>query len=65
MVLSLPVRLRYNRERLKLSLRTAAEQIGIAFNTLTRIEHGEQYTEEIMIKILVWLIGAEKLSTPE
>lgn len=60
-VLTIPTRLKHHRERLGLSLRACAEEIGIGFNTLYRIEHGKQYTEEVLVKALVWLIGVEKV----
>lgn len=37
-----------------LSLRDAASQIGIAFNVLTRIEHGENVRYDSMAKALRW-----------
>lgn len=61
-LLTVPTRLRHHRNRRAISLRTAAAEIGIAFNTLTRVEHGEVYTDEVLRKILIWIIEQEKLS---
>lgn len=61
-LLTIPTRLMYHRNRRAISLRTAAAEIGIGFNTLYRIERGEKYTDEVLTKILVWLIEQEKLS---
>lgn len=43
-----------------LSLRDAADQIGIAFNVLTRIEHGENVRYNSMAKALRWCQGEPK-----
>lgn len=44
------------REDSGLSLRDAAAQMGIAFNALTRIEHGHNVRYDTMIKALRWCV---------
>lgn len=59
-LLTVPNRIRHHRSRRAISLRTAAEEMGIGFNTLTRIECGGNYTEDTLRAVLCWLIEQEK-----
>ena len=51
----LPEKTRRKREIEKLSLREAAEQIGIGFNTLYRLEQGVEVRTSAARKVLQWL----------
>jgi DNA-binding XRE family transcriptional regulator len=51
----LPAMLRTRREALGLSQRGAAEQIGISFSTVSRVEAGQQPELAPLIKVLDWL----------
>lgn len=52
---NLPMLLRETRRSRHLSLRTAAEQIGMSFHTVSRIESGEDCALSNAVKILHWL----------
>jgi len=51
----LPGLLRTRRQSLGLSIRAAAEQIGISFSTVSRVENGARPELAPLIKILDWL----------
>lgn len=52
---ALPMLLREARRSRGLSLRATAEQVGIDFNTLRRIEVGGQFNTKALLPILRWL----------
>lgn len=51
---SLPVIVREARRRKGLSLRSAAEEIGVSFSTMSRIEAGHGCVLESAIAVLWW-----------
>lgn len=42
-----------------LTVREAADQIGVPFATLSRVEQGEQMEGRTLAKILCWLLSRE------
>jgi transcriptional regulator with XRE-family HTH domain len=52
---ALPVLVRERRRCLGLSLREAARQLDVGFNTLARIERGEDYNSRVLPALLRWL----------
>lgn len=52
-----PSALRARREIRGLSLRAAADEIGIGFNTVYRIEHGGDFTVSNLRAVVKWLGG--------
>lgn len=58
-IVALPVLVRERRRALGLSLREAARQNGVAFNTLARIERGEDFNSRCLPTLLLWL-GARR-----
>ena len=57
---SLPIAVTERRRALGMSIRAAAKEIGIARNTLTRFEEGEDVSIKFQIPILRWLSDGEK-----
>lgn len=51
----LPLLTREARRARGLSLRMAADKIGISFNTVTRIEHGDDCSLSSAVAVLRWL----------
>lgn len=51
----LAVMLREHRKREKLSLRAAAQEAGVSFNTLARIERGQIPDTGTLVKVIAWL----------
>jgi DNA-binding transcriptional regulator YiaG len=56
----LPVTVAERRRSLGLSVRAAAREIGIARNTLTRFEDGEDVSIKFQTPILVWLSNGDR-----
>ena len=54
---ALPLLAREKRRRCGLSLRAAADEIGISFSTLTRFENGENLALSNAVAVLRW-VGA-------
>lgn len=44
-----------------MGVREAAAEIGISHGTLSRIERGEDVDGRTMLKLIVWLMGSEKV----
>lgn len=53
----------FRRRKLRQSLRTAAEQIGISHATLSRIECGEKPDVDTLFRLCKWA-GIENLHVP-
>lgn len=51
----LPVLLREGRRSRRLTLRAASEQSGVGFNTIFRVENGNECSVTNAIRILRWL----------
>jgi hypothetical protein len=51
----LPVLLREGRRSRRLTLRAASEQTGVGFNTILRVENGNECSVTNAIRILRWL----------
>ncbi len=60
---AIPILLRECRRTRGLSLRAAASQLGASFNTVTRIEAGEDYNSRILPALLRWL-GDSPVKSP-
>lgn len=43
------------RQLFDLSLRSAAKEAGVGFNTISRVEHGESCTSDSAIALMLWL----------
>ena len=43
----------------ELTVRQLAAQIGIPFNTLSRVENGENVDSQNLMKIFNWLVAAQ------
>lgn len=54
---TVPVMLIYERRKRQLSIRAAADEIGISPTGLSQIEHGHNYNVGSLKKILEWLNG--------
>lgn len=52
---SLPILLREARRGRRLSIRAAAQEIGISFSTVTRIEQGEDCALSNAVVVFLWL----------
>lgn len=52
---NLPLLVREARRARGLSLRAAAKEIGVAFSTITRLEHGEDVVLSNAVVVLRWL----------
>lgn len=52
---NLPLLVRERRRQQRLSLRDAADQSGVSFNTICRIEKGSDTAMSIVIAALRWL----------
>lgn len=59
---SLPLLVREARRARGLSLRSAAKEIGCSFNTLTRIESGEDCVLSNALLVLAWLDDLRPIS---
>jgi transcriptional regulator with XRE-family HTH domain len=57
---SLPIAVAERRRALGMSVRAAAKEIGIARNTLTRFEDGEDVSIKFQIPILRWLSDGDR-----
>jgi ribosome-binding protein aMBF1 (putative translation factor) len=56
---NLPLLCRERRRQDGLSVRAAAEQIGISFSTVSRFENGEDANESTLAAVLRWLGNQE------
>lgn len=56
---NLPLLVRERRRQERLSIRAAAEQIGISFSTIHRMEHGDDMNEASLAAVLRWLAREE------
>jgi transcriptional regulator with XRE-family HTH domain len=54
-VVGLPMRLRAHRAARGLSLRNVARCCGVSLSTIHRIEHGEDYTVDSLIRVAAYL----------
>ena len=52
-------RLRLARTVANVGLREQAKEIGIGHATLMRIEHGEAFDADTLLKLIAWLLGQE------
>jgi transcriptional regulator with XRE-family HTH domain len=52
---NLPLLVRERRRQQRLSVRAAAEQIGISFSTISRMENGDDMNEASLAAVLRWL----------
>lgn len=52
---NLPLLVRDRRRQQRLSIRAAAEQIGISFSTISRMENGDDMNEASLAAVLRWL----------
>jgi uncharacterized protein YerC len=52
---ALPLLLREGRRYRRLSMRAAAEQMGLSFSTLSRVESGSECVLSAAVTILRWL----------
>jgi len=60
---NMPVIVRSARRTRRLSLRAVAEQTGLSFMTIRRIESGNDFDSGTLVTLLRWLDGS--LTTPE
>lgn len=59
----LPDLVQEKRRRLGFSLRDAAQQAGVSFNSISRFERGEDIMLSNAVKLLAW-VGAPTEDTP-
>lgn len=60
----LPMLLKETRRARGLSIRAAAEQLGMSFSTVNRIEHGDDHAVSNTVAVLRWLDQCEAEVTP-
>lgn len=56
-IIGLPARLRAHRAARGLSMREVARDVGISFSTVHRVEHGQDYTVDNLIRLAAYLDG--------
>jgi transcriptional regulator with XRE-family HTH domain len=59
---NLPLLVRERRRQMRLSVRSAAAQIGMSFSTVSRLENGADLNGENLAAILRWLDAPESLA---